>query len=127
MGGPGLPADDEGRSLTLRAPIARVDVDVLCDRARDLVRGRSDDQLECDVAAVRKPDLATVDALARVELTVRRLGCGIRLRGASVDLLELLAFCGVPLGSVDELERQSEHREEPGGVEEERDPGDPVA
>jgi hypothetical protein len=127
MGGMGLPADDEGRRLTLRAPMASADVDVLCDRARDLMRGRLDDQLECDVADVGTPDLATVDALARVELTVRRLGSGIRLRGASVDLLELLAFCGVPLESVDELERQSEHREEPGGVQEERDPGDPVA
>ena len=78
-------------------------MDVLCDRAQDLIRGRFDDQLECDVGAVGTPDLATVDALARVELTVRRLGSGIRLRGASVDLLELLAFCGVPLESVDEL------------------------
>ena len=126
MGGMGLPADDDGR-LTLRAPIARVDVDVLCARARDLMRGRHDDHLECDVAGVRRPDLETVDALARVELTVRRLGSGIRLRGASVDLLELLAFCGVPLESVDEPELQPEHREEPGRVEEERDPGDPVA
>jgi hypothetical protein len=91
------------------------------------MRDRYDDHIECDVAAVREPDLGTVDALARVELTARRLGSGIRLRGASVDLLELLAFCGVPLESVDELELQSEHREEPGGVQEERDPGDPVA
>ena len=127
MGGMGLPADDDGRRLTLRAPIASVEVDVLCHRARDLMRGRSDDHLECDVAAVRRPDLGTVDALARVQLTVRRMGSGVRLRGASVDLLELLAFCGLPLESVDEPELQSEHREEPGRVKEERDPGDPVA
>ena len=127
MGGTGLPAEDEGRRLTLRASTATADVDVLCDRARDLMRGRHDDHIDCDVAAVRKPDLSTVEALARVELTVKRLGSGIRLLGASVDLLELLAFCGVPLESVDEPERQPEHREEPGGVKEERDPGDPVA
>lgn len=121
----GLPAE-KSRRLTLRASVARTDVDVLCRRARDLVRDRAADGLDCDVAAVHRPDLATVDALARVDLTVRRLGSRIRLRGASVDLLELLALCGVPLESVVEPELQPEHREESGGVQEERDPGDPV-
>ena len=123
----GLPADDDGRRLTLHASIAGGDVDVLCRRARDLVRSRANDHLECDVAAVRRPDLAVVDALARVDLTVKRLGSRIRLRGASVDLLELLALCGLPLESVVEPELEPEHREEAGGVQEERDPGDPVA
>ena len=123
----GLRADNEGRRLTLHASIAGGDVDVLCDRARDLLRKAAGGHLECDVVAVRRPDLATVDALARVDLTAKRLGSGIRLRGASVDLLELLALCGLPLESVVEAELQPEHREEAGGVQEERDPGDSVA
>ena len=127
MGGTGLPADDEGRRLTLHASIASGDVDVLCSRANDLMRRRGGERLECDVAAVRRPDLTTVEALARVELTARRQGSGIRLRGASVDLLELLALCGLPLESVLEAKLEPEHREEAGGVQEERDPGDPVA
>jgi hypothetical protein len=75
---------------------------------------------------VGTPDLATVEALARVELTARRLGSGICLRGASVELLELLALCGLPVELVGEVEGKAEQREEAGGVEEERDAGDPA-
>ena len=113
-------------SLALPAPMRPGDVRVLCDRAADLVRGSDTDILECDVALVR-PDLVAVDALARVELTAGRLGCGVRLRGASVELLELLALCGLPIESVLEPERQPEEREEPRGVEEEGDATDSVA
>ena len=67
------------------------------------------------------------EALARVELIARRLGSGIRLRGASVEMLDLLAFCGLPLELVVEGEREAEEREEARRVEEERDPGDPIA
>jgi hypothetical protein len=48
----------------------------------------------CDVDGV-KPDAATVDALARLQLAAGRRECRIRLRGASRELLELLAFMGL--------------------------------
>src|SRR6188474_744386 len=63
----------------------------LCDRARDLMTGRPHEALDCDVAGVGHPDLLTVEALARIGLVARRHSTGIRLRGASVDLLDLLA------------------------------------
>ena len=86
--------------------------------------------LVCDVSALAQPDLQAIDALARVTLVARRHGCGVGLRYAAPELLELLALAGleaiVPCAeSVVESRRQPEHREEPGGVEEERDPADP--
>jgi ABC-type transporter Mla MlaB component len=42
-----------------------------------------------------RPDLSVVDELARWQLTARRLGCSIQLRGACVELLELLELVGL--------------------------------
>ena len=80
----------------------------------------------CDVGAVA-PDAAAVDALARLQLDARRRGLELRLRNASSELRDLLAFCG--LGDVlgVEVGGQPEEREERLGVEEERDLGDPPA
>ena len=127
MGGMDLNARHERPCLTLPAPMRRADVPDLCDRARDLMRESLDQSLECDAAAVSHPDLRTIEAIARVGLIARRLGTGIRLRGASVELLDLLAFCGLPVELVSEGEREAEEREEARRVEEERDPGDPIA
>jgi ABC-type transporter Mla MlaB component len=48
----------------------------------------------CDVRGVRA-DAAVVDALARLQLAVRRQHCQVRLRGASRELRELVAFMGL--------------------------------
>jgi ABC-type transporter Mla MlaB component len=86
-----------------------------------------------DCAALTEPDIGTVDAVARIQLTARRLGCRVRLDRASPELRDLLALAGlrdvVPCdaGSGFEAGRQAEGREEPGGIEEEGDPADPVA
>ena len=127
MGGMDLGARRGRPCLVLPVPIRRADVPDLCNRARDLMTGRLDEPLECDVAGVGNPDLRTVEALARVGLVANRMGSGIRLRSASVELLDLLAFCGLPLNLVVEGEREAEEREEARRVEEERDPGDPIA
>ena len=86
----------------------------------------------CDVAVLVDPDVATLDALARLALEVRRAGARIRLSRASPGLRGLVALAG--LGEVLpcaesglEPERQPEHREEARRVEEEGDPGDPIA
>ena len=126
MRGTDLGAGHGRRSLSVSAPFGLMDVLALCERAERLLQEGPGADLECDVAAVGTPDLATVEALARVELTARRHGADVQLRGASVDLLELLALCGLPLRLI-EAERKPEEREEASGVEEERDPGDPVA
>jgi hypothetical protein len=84
--------------------------------------------VECDVGALATRDVRAVDALARLQLTARRLGCRLRLRRAPVDLLQLLGCLGLAdavLGV--EVGRQAEDREQPLRVEEERELDDPVA
>ena len=81
--------------LELRGAIARSDVPALCGRVRALVEDGRADVVVCDVAGVSDPDCATVDALARMQLTAKRLGSGLRLRGASDELHELLAMAGL--------------------------------
>jgi ABC-type transporter Mla MlaB component len=125
-GGLDLGASHERPRLTLPAPLQRADAPALCDRASDLMHGRLDERLECDVTAVAAPDMDSVEVLARLALTARRLGTDIRLRGASVELLELLALCGLPIELILEAEGEIEQREEASGVEEEGDAGNPV-
>jgi len=40
-------------------------------------------------------DAATVEALARFQLTARRHGCQVRLRNPSQELRDLVAFMGL--------------------------------
>jgi hypothetical protein len=48
----------------------------------------------CDVRDAAA-DAVTVDVLARLQLAVRRRGRRLRLRNASQELLELVAFMGL--------------------------------
>ncbi|MGH2450438.1 MAG: STAS domain-containing protein [Candidatus Limnocylindria bacterium] len=48
----------------------------------------------CHVGAARA-ELGTVDALARLALSARRLGCAVRLRDASPELGELVELVGL--------------------------------
>ena len=96
-----------------------------------IVRGDSTIIL-CDLARLVDADMATVDALARLALRARRMGCAVTLRDPSTELLELVGLAGLgevlPCAPVSGLEviGQAEEREEPPGVEEERDAGDPA-
>ena len=49
----------------------------------------------CDVRAVAEPDLAVVDALARLALTARRAGGRVTVRGGDAGLRRLLALAGL--------------------------------
>ena len=96
-----------------------------------IVRGDSTIIL-CDLARLADADMATVDALARLALRARRMGCAVTLRDPSTELLELVGLAGLdevlpcaPVSGV-EVIGQPEEREEPLGVEEERDAGDPT-
>ena len=75
--------------------------------------------MEIDVSTLR-PDLATVNALARLR---RRCRC-LRFSGMSRELGELVVFCGLGEALGIEPRRQPEEREERLGVEEERQLGD---
>jgi hypothetical protein len=110
--------------VVIAGPIARADVPGLCRRVGVLLQGSDADVAICDVRACVNPDAVTVDALARLQLTARRLGRRIRLCHASCELRELLALVGlcdvVPLGAELRPEpwRQAEEREQARGVKE---------
>ncbi|MFE2430326.1 STAS domain-containing protein [Streptomyces sp. NPDC059373] len=114
--------------LAIGPTLAPADAARLAARLRAVPRGHHPAVVVCDVAAVTEPDLGAVEALAGLQLTARRLGYRIRLRGASDRLRELLALTGLdgvlplwiePVG-------EPEEREEALGVEERVDPGDPA-
>ena len=81
--------------------------------------------LVCDVAELTHPDAGTIEALARLQLTARRLGCQMRLRHPSRELAELLDLFGLADVLRVEPVRQPEQREQPLGVEERVEMGDP--
>jgi len=78
------------------------------------------------------PDCGTVDDLARLQLAAGRLGQQVFLFGAAPRLIELVEMAGLAdvlpamPGSGVEMRREPEKREEPLGVEEERDAADPA-
>jgi ABC-type transporter Mla MlaB component len=78
----------------IRGPILHADLPGLCDRVCALLQASGATVARCDVASV-DPDAATVDALARLQLAAKRTGCQVRLRGASAELRELVAFMGL--------------------------------
>ncbi len=81
-------------AFAIRGPIAPTDLLGLCNRVCALLE-RSDAHVAlCEVCGV-EPDAVTVDALARLQLAARRRGCQVRLRQASAELLELVAFMGL--------------------------------
>jgi ABC-type transporter Mla MlaB component len=81
-------------SFTIKGPIARADLPGLCDRVCSLLDRSGAGVALCDVSGV-EPDGVTIDALARLQLAARRHGCQVRLRHASSELLELVAFMGL--------------------------------
>ena len=121
------------RIATLGAPPTRADLAVLDDRLRARLERDPADLVVCDLAHLVAPEVAIVEALARLQLTARRHGAEMRLCNVSHALHDLLAVAGLcdvvgvcpDLGL--EAERQAEEREPALGVEEEGDPADPIA
>jgi ABC-type transporter Mla MlaB component len=102
----------------------------MCERVRFLLERT--DRVICDVGAVMSPDAGTVEALARMQLTARRLGRTVKIRGACGELKDLVTLSGLsdvlPCDELSlEVSGQAEQGKEAGGVEEEGDPADPVS
>ena len=75
-----------------------------------------------DCSDLAEADAEQLEDIARLCLSLKRLGCTLRLADPGEGLLELIEFAG--LGSV--LGGEAEEREDPSGVEEERELGDPA-
>lgn len=118
--------------LVFTGSLARPSIAGLCDHVRLLLQGCQADEVICDVGALVDPDAVTVDALARVQLTVRQLGKQVRFRQACGELRDLLSLMGlsdvVSLCPESRLgpRGQAEQREQAVGIEEEADPADPA-
>ncbi|MFJ2396266.1 STAS domain-containing protein [Streptomyces sp. NPDC087843] len=108
--------------LVLPALVTRDEVSGLCDDVRARLVETGGGVVVCDVAGLGPPGLATVDALARMELAARRAGGRIRLRDPAPPLRALLDLVGLRF----ELEGQSEEGEPALGVEEAVESGDPA-
>jgi len=126
-----------GTVLVMSGPVARDAIPAMCERARRLLQGCDAGPVACDVGGLAEPDATTIDALARLQLTARRLGRRVELRSACEDLEDLLTLTGllgvltvggpVPVvASAVEARREPELRKEAPRVEEEADPDDPT-
>jgi len=80
--------------FSVYGPIAAGDLPGLCDRVCRTLAASGAAFAVCEVEGV-EPSAATVDALARLQLGARRLGCRVSLRGASPELRELVEFMGL--------------------------------
>lgn len=115
--------------VVLPGSVVEADVSELCAQLGARLGVRGTGVVVCDVGALRRADAVTVEALARLQLTARRRGSRLVLRGARPDLVSLLALAGlddvvgVPATSV-QVRREAESGEEV-GVEEIRDADDP--
>jgi len=117
----------------IEGPIAQADLVGLSAHVCELLARTDADLVVCDVGGLDPGGLDAVAMLAQLQLTARRAGGRIEVTGASADLHEMLAIAGLchALGLRPalclEARWQAEHGEEASGVEEERDPADPVA
>src|SRR4051812_26268318 len=109
--------------MALRA-VSRADVKAACERLHALAGGGDLDAISCDVGGLAA-EAAAVDALARLALVARRLGCPLKVRRASPELRDLVEFCGLSdaLG-VGRDGREAEVREQVLDVQERVDPDD---
>src|SRR5918995_4192601 len=121
-----------GTVLVMIGPVTRDAIPAVCERARRLLEGCDAGPVACDVGALAEPDAITIDALARLQLTARRLGHRVELRRTCEELEDLLELTGLRevltggavVASAVEAWGEPELREQALGFEEEADPRD---
>jgi anti-anti-sigma regulatory factor len=119
--------------VAVGSPIAPAELPALCAAVRSRIERSGAGAVVIDLGAVVAPDVVTIDAMARLALVARRMGCRVHLRDVPVELRELLAFTGLDAALADpdaaglalELQGQAELREDPLDVEEEAELDDP--
>ena len=101
--------------------MAHAAVPALCTQLRSILAAAPTTIVHCDVEDLTDPDLATIDGLARIQLTARRLGGSIRLCNARRELIELLQLAGlqeaVPLIAESAFVRSVRDWQQPPGKE----------
>ena len=125
---PGVPRGRTRMGITIRvgAGLSRAAIPALCADLAERLRGRPTGVVTCEVPGGSRPDVVTAEALARLRLTARRHGWRLEVDGIGPDLRALLELLGLT-GALPEAAGQPEEREQPAGVEEVVEPGDPAA
>jgi hypothetical protein len=113
--------------VALDRPLARAELSSVCARLELVLGAGGGADVRCELGALVAANAVTLDALARLQLTARRLGRRIRFGNASAELRELVALAGLAGVLALEPRRQPEEREQRLGVEEERELDDPPA
>lgn len=77
--------------------VTRADIPGLCAALAETLRGRGrgGGVVVCAVDGVTRPDVATVEALARLRLTARRHGRQLTVGGAGPELIRLIDLLGL--------------------------------
>lgn len=88
------PSAPQTVAFAIRAPIAPADLPGLSERISAFLGECQAGVVLCDVWGL-EPDAVTVEALCRIQVVARRHSCRVRLRRASAQLLELVAFMGL--------------------------------
>jgi hypothetical protein len=83
-----------GDAFVFRGSIRPADMPALCERARVLFGDAPTGRVICRAGGLH-PELATVEALARLGLLARQVGLEIRFEGASPALRELVRLVGL--------------------------------
>lgn len=91
----GPPSGPRTVVVVVGGPIAAAGVRRLCDHVRALLERGDAQVVTCDLGGFDTPDLGIVDALARPQLTARRVGGRIRVRTAGAEVLLLLILAGL--------------------------------
>jgi anti-anti-sigma regulatory factor len=81
--------------MVVRGRLEAATTPALCERLLSLIEQSGAGLVICDVGAIHPCDVVTVDALARLKLVGRRVGCDVQLSCASDQLVELIAFAGL--------------------------------
>ncbi len=80
--------------MTIRGPLRRADLPGLYARVCGTLEAHAGNPVVCDVASAAS-DAIAVEALCRLQFGALRHRCEVRLRDASDELLELVAFLGL--------------------------------
>jgi anti-anti-sigma regulatory factor len=90
-----MDTDRPAITWTLGPRIDRAELELLCERLRALRYEKPDRAIVCDLSGLTTVDVVTVDALARLALTGRRLGGRLRFERPPERLVLLLCLTGL--------------------------------
>ena len=81
--------------VSMSGPVGRDDIGRLCEQVQRGLLATGARVVVCDLGRVLEPDIATVGALARMQLVARRNGGEVWLRSPSAQLLDLIRLVGL--------------------------------